>query len=68
MDKIIVQIILHMICFAVAFYSLNGIDLNRFIKQGRVLQAQLLLMILSMALGYLMAQFLLALSYPMYFF
>ncbi len=58
----IVRILLYLVCFCVSFYALTSLDLNRFFRQGRVLPAQILLIILAMSLGYLMAQFLLGLS------
>ena len=67
MTHYIVQLIVHLFCFAASFYALEALDFNRFLKQGRTLQGQLLYICLAMALGYLMAQFLLKLSYSFYY-
>lgn len=66
MIDIVIRIVLHIISFGVSWYALNGLDWSRFIKQGRTMQAQLLLIVLSMALGYLLAQFMLAIGFNYY--
>ncbi len=66
MIDIIIRIVLHIVSFGVCWYALNGLDWSKFIKQGKVVQAQLLLIVLSMALGYLLAQFLLAIGFSYY--
>lgn len=63
----IIQAVIHLVCFGVAFYALQALDFNRFLKQGRTVQGQLLYVAIAMALGYLMAQFLMKLSYSFYF-
>jgi len=66
MTEIIVRICLHLACFAIAWYALGSIDIARYIKQGHTKQAQILMFLLSMALGYLAAQFLLAIAFRYY--
>lgn len=68
MTVFMIQAILHIICFCVCFYALQALDFNRFLKQGRVMQAQLLMLLLAMALAHLTARFLMALSNTMYFY
>lgn len=67
MTYFIVQLLIHLACFGVAFYALDALDFNRFMKQGRVIKAQILYIVIAMALGFLMAQFLLKLSYTFYY-
>lgn len=63
MGEILFRIILHLVCFGISLYALLGIDFGKFIHKGKTVQATLLLFLLSMALGYLVAQFLMMLSY-----
>ena len=67
MPEIVFRIILHLGCFAISLYALEGIDFARFIRKGRTQQATILLFLLSMALGYLVAQFLMMLAFKYYF-
>lgn len=67
MPEIVFRIILHIACFGVSLFALEGIDFSRFIRKGRTQQATVLLFLLSMALGYLVAQFLMMLAFRYYF-
>lgn len=59
----IIEIILYFITFAVSLYALSAIDFAKFIFAGRVVQTQILILLLAMALAYLVVQFLLGLSF-----
>ena len=59
----IIEIILYFITFAVSLYALSAIDFAKFIFPGRVVQTQILILLLAMALAYLVVQFLLGLSF-----
>ena len=61
----IVKIILHIITFSFSFYCLSGLDLSKIMLNTpeRGAKGQVLLFIISMALGYLVAQFLIAIMY-----
>lgn len=52
----------HLISFVFSFYLLMGLDLTRFVRKGHENKTQLLYLFLAMALGYLVAQFVLNLS------
>ncbi len=56
--------ILIFMTFATTMYALMAVDFGRFIHKGRTFQAQLLLILLSMAITYLVVEFLLSL--PMF--
>lgn len=56
--------ILIFMTFATTMYGLMAVDFGRFIHKGRTFQAQLLLILLSMAITYLVVEFLLSL--PMF--
>ncbi|MBE6125101.1 MAG: DUF1146 domain-containing protein [Erysipelotrichaceae bacterium] len=61
----IVKIILHIITFSFSFYCLSGLDLSKIMLNTpeRGAKGQVLLFLMSMALGYLVAQFLIAIMY-----
>ena len=61
----IVKIILHIITFSFSFYCLSGLDLSKIMLNTpeRGAKGQILLFLMSMALGYLVAQFLIAIMY-----
>ncbi len=63
----IVKIILHIITFSFSFYCLSGIDFSKFMlnRPDRAAKATVLLFLLSMGLGYLTAQFLIAIMYSL---
>ncbi len=61
----IVKIILHIITSSFSFYCLSGLDLSKIMLNTpeRGAKGQVLLFLMSMALGYLVAQFLIAIMY-----
>ncbi len=63
MNELIPRIFIHFLGFFVAMIGLSSIDFNRFLKKNKVWQAQMLYLVLAMALGYLFAQFLLAIQW-----
>lgn len=60
-----IRVIIYFITFAVSFYGLNAIDFAKIIYPKRVVQAQVLVILLAMALAYLITQFLMGLSLSM---
>ena len=54
---------IYFFCFLLALFGMSGLDFNRFIRQGKVVQAQVLYFVISCALAYLMGNFLMALIY-----
>lgn len=63
--KEISRIVIHFAAFGFSFYCLSGLDFGKlFLKTPeRNTKATLLLIMMSMALGFLVAQFLLAITY-----
>ncbi|MBQ7223400.1 MAG: DUF1146 domain-containing protein [Erysipelotrichaceae bacterium] len=63
----IARIILHFATFGFSFYCLSSLDLGKIMLNSpdKRTKAQLLLVMMSMALGYLSAQFILAIMYHM---
>ncbi len=61
----ITRIVLHIGCFILAFYGLSGLDFSKIMlnRPNRGVKGQTLLILLSMAIGYLVAQFMLAIVY-----
>ena len=58
-----IRVIIFFICFLLSFYALGALDFNRFIKQGKVVQGQILYFILASCMAYLMGNFFIALIY-----
>ncbi len=63
MKEYVYRTILYLSCFFVSFWALMGLDFERLIRRGRTRQAQVILFLLSMAIAYLVAQFLMGLLY-----
>ena len=63
--KELARILLHLVMFGFSFYGLSGLDVSKIMLNTpqRSAKAQLLLILASLALGYLSAQFILALTY-----
>lgn len=58
----VLQISVHLICAAFSFFALSSLSFDRFCDVRKPMKVQALLILLSMGLGYLVAQFLLALT------
>lgn len=63
MKEYIYRTVLYLGCFCACFWAFMGLDFERFIRRGRTRQAQMILLLMSMAVGYLVAQFLMGLLY-----
>ncbi len=61
------RIIIHFLMFGVSFYALSSLDLAKVLLpvKDRSMKAQILLVLLSLALGYLSAQFIMAIRYQL---
>lgn len=58
----IFEIGVYLVSFIASLFALSGIDFNRFIKQGKVAQAQLLYILLAFCIAYLAGSLLLRIS------
>ena len=63
MVSFIYQASIYIVCFVISLYSLMAIDFEKFIRKGKTFQTQSLTILLAMALGYLVANFIFALMY-----
>ncbi|MBQ1508893.1 MAG: DUF1146 domain-containing protein [Erysipelotrichaceae bacterium] len=63
MTDYIMRVIIYLLCFIVSFYALGALDFNRFLKKNKVVQAQLLYILLSLSLAYLTGTLLLSVLY-----
>lgn len=63
----IFKVILHFMMFGVSFYCLSGVDFAKFFlnSPNKAFKAQMLLMLLSLALGFLSSQFILAIMFKL---
>ena len=55
----IVRVVVHLACFALALYAMQAQNYEKLIRKGRVVQAQLLYILVAMCIALLAAQFLL---------
>ena len=58
----VTRIFVYLMCFAFSFFALTCVDFSRFVFVKKAQYAQLLLVMLSMALAYLVAQFIFGLA------
>ena len=63
MKEKIITFCIYMICFGLSFTALSGLDLAKILRRNSTQKAWLLLILGSMALGWLCAQFLMALNF-----
>ncbi len=56
LDRII-DLFIYLVCFGICLYALNGIDFARFMRKGRTYEVQVLYFVLSLALAYLLGNF-----------
>lgn len=66
MFEFYLRIGIYFFCFLLALFGMSALDFNRFLKQDRVVQAQVLYFVICCALSYLMGNFMIALMYRFY--
>lgn len=55
--EIIKNFLVYVIAFALAMFALSSLNFEKLIKKNKVVEAQLLYILLAMALGYLVSNF-----------
>ena len=60
--QFLVRAFVYVACFGIAFWALGALNYEKYLKQGRTAQAQVLYFMAAMALGYLCGSFLLAIT------
>lgn len=63
MTYFILKITIHILSFIISFYALSGVQFEKVVRVETPFKAQLLLLLSSMGLGFLVAQFLMALAF-----
>ena len=58
-----IRLLIYFVAFAISLYALSALDFNRFLKKNHVMAAQVLYIVLAMALAFLMGQFIMAIMY-----
>ena len=58
-----IRVFIYFVCFVLSLFALNALDFNRFLKQGKVIQGQLLYFILACSLAYLMGSLMTSIIY-----
>ena len=66
MIEFYIRVAIYFCCFLMALFGMSGLDFNRFIRQGKVVQAQVLYFVICCVLSYLMGNFVMALIYRFY--
>ena len=62
MQYFLINVSVHLLSFMLCFWALSGMRFERFCDVSKPGKAQMLLFLLSLGLGYLVAQFLLSIS------
>jgi len=63
MTDFYLRLLVYLFAFLLSIYGLSALDFNRFLRQGRVVQAQILYFLLTCSLAYLVGNFLMAIIY-----
>ena len=66
MFEFYIRVAVFFFSFLLSLYGLNALDFNRFIRQGKVMQEQVLYFILAASLSYLLGSFLMSMIYYFY--
>ncbi|MEG0564388.1 DUF1146 domain-containing protein [Anaerorhabdus sp.] len=59
----VIRITVYLVCFAATMYGLSSINYEKFLKGGKVTQAQVLYLLVALAIAKLAGDFLLSLAY-----
>lgn len=62
MNPEVIRITLILMSFGVSYWAILGIDFARFLRKGKTLEAQILSVLLAMALAYLVMEFIYSLQ------
>lgn len=57
---------IYFLSFLLVLYGMSGFDFNRFLKQGKIAQGQVLYFVLCCIMTYLLGSFLMAMMYRFY--
>ena len=66
MFEFYIRVAVFFFSFLLSLYGLNALDFNRFIRQGKVMQGQVLYFILAASRSYLLGSFLMSMIYYFY--
>ena len=61
MSEQLIRVFAYFAGFGISLYALTALDFSRFLRKNKAVPAQILMLLLAMAIGTLVAQFLLAL-------
>lgn len=63
MLRFYLKIIVYLVSYIACMYGLSALDFNRFLKQGKPAAAQILYILISLAMAYLVGNFLMGIIY-----
>ncbi|MEG0165603.1 DUF1146 domain-containing protein [Anaerorhabdus sp.] len=61
----IVRTTIYLVCFAATMYGLSSVNYEKFLKKGRVIPAQVLYLLVALAIAKLAGDFLLSLAFKL---
>lgn len=53
-----IKVVLYIMLFSFTIWVMEGLDLNKLFKQGRIVQARVMYLMIAMAISYLVTNFL----------
>ncbi|MBQ6492471.1 MAG: DUF1146 domain-containing protein [Erysipelotrichaceae bacterium] len=66
MFEFYLRVFVYFFCFLIVLFGMNALDFNRFLRQGKVMQAQVLYFVIACALAYLTGSFFMSVIYYFY--
>lgn len=63
MLRFYLKILVYLVSYIACMYGLSALDFNRFLKQGKPAAAQILYILISLAMAYLVGNFLMSIIY-----
>ena len=63
LTQFLIRAFVYLICFVLAWHAMSAVQFERILKKNHVWQAQVLYVLIVMALGYLSGSFILAIAY-----
>ena len=63
MLRFILKIVIYLLSFVLSLYGLSALDFNRFVKKGKIAQAQTLFILIAMIMAYLLGGFIMSAIY-----
>jgi len=63
MENFIIKLVIFLSSFAISMYALGALNYEKFLRKGKTMQAQVLFLIVAMALAWMMGEFIINITY-----